>query len=81
MYKPKPKVMKPCKFCGKENPNRVWCDSRCSSAAWRKAHPYKTQKVVTEKICGFDHQNRDFPDKWKSYMKKNPIYYEILIRG
>lgn len=81
MYKPKTKVMKPCGYCGTMNLGKKWCGNRCSSAQWRVEHPYNTQKVVTEKICGFDHIRRDTTELWFKYMKKNPIYYEILIRG
>ena len=79
MYNKKTEVKTPCGYCGTMNLGKKWCGNKCSSAQWRKDHPYATQKTTTEKICGFDHRRRDTPKFWKRYLLENPEYTRALF--
>ena len=76
-----------CQHCGKTSETKyegkIYCNSACGSAAWRKRNPRK-KSMNSQKdneayqICGKDNQRRDKPDKWIAYMRLNPEYFAAL---
>jgi hypothetical protein len=73
--------------CGLEfKPSRQdqkYCCRQHNEKHWHIKHPrvYKSSLPPTLKpyeICGNDNIRRDTPKLWLRYMKKNPIYFEML---
>ena len=63
--------------------NKDFCTSRCALKDWQKRNPriYNGVRPNDEahRICGNDLVKRDSPEKWLSWIHKNPLMFPVYF--